>query len=202
MSERSYEAMFILNNNAANADWDATSGAVDALLKKHGATIAKSEKWDERKLAYEIKGQRRATYYLVYFMTAPTSLDAINEDLRLMENVLRYMFLALDQSIEDHIRIREEERERLAEDSRRNSLGGWGDSRRNRRGRDRRSIRSKEGEGDAAKPGEVKSGEAESSEATSAESKAGSAATAVATPPAAPATEAATPASKPPAADE
>ncbi len=151
MSERSYEAMFILNNNAASADWDATSGAVDTLLKKHGATIVKSEKWDERKLAYEIKGQRRATYYLVYFTSDPASLDGMNEDLRLTENVLRYMFLALEESIEDHVRIREEERERLAEDSRRNSLGGWGDSRRNRRGRDRRSMKGKS-EGEKAAP--------------------------------------------------
>ena len=81
MTTRSYEAMFLLDNQAAQADWDATSGVVDSILQKHGATVVQKEKWDERKLAYEIKGQRRATYYLVYFDAPPASLRGIDEDL-------------------------------------------------------------------------------------------------------------------------
>ena len=40
---------------------------VDQILEKNGAKIVQKEKWDERKLAYEIRGHKRATYYLVYF---------------------------------------------------------------------------------------------------------------------------------------
>ena len=101
MRTRSYEAMFLLDNQAAQADWDATSGKVDTILEKHGARIVQKEKWDERKLAYEIKGQRRATYYLVYFDAPPASLRGIDEDLGLSESVLRHMSLALDEPIEE-----------------------------------------------------------------------------------------------------
>ena len=139
MRTRSYEAMFLLDNQAAQADWDATSGKVDTILEKHGARIVQKEKWDERKLAYEIKGQRRATYYLVYFDAPPASLRAIDEDLGLSESVLRHMSLALDEPIEEHVKLRAEERERLAEDSRRHAMSGWGgDGARRRKGRDRR----------------------------------------------------------------
>ena len=140
MTTRSYEAMFLLDNQAAQADWDATSGVVDSILQKHGATVVQKEKWDERKLAYEIKGQRRATYYLVYFNAAPSALRAIEEDVRLSEPVLRHMAFSLDEPIEVHVQKRAEERERLAEDSRRHAMTGWGGEggRRRKGGRERR----------------------------------------------------------------
>ena len=70
MSTRKYEAMFLLDNTAATADFEGTAAQVDKILEKHGAELVQKEKWDERKLAYEIKGHRRATYYLVYFRAA------------------------------------------------------------------------------------------------------------------------------------
>jgi len=42
MSAREYEAMFLLDNQAATADFDATAGQVDAILEKHGAEIVVS----------------------------------------------------------------------------------------------------------------------------------------------------------------
>lgn len=140
---RNYEAMFLLDNQAAQADFDGTAGKVDALFERHGAKIVQKEKWDERKLAYEIKGQRRATYYLVYFSAPPAVMAGLREDIQLTEVVLRHLMLTLDEPIETHIQTRAEERERLAEDSRKQSAVGWGPGgagggrrRRDRRGRD------------------------------------------------------------------
>jgi small subunit ribosomal protein S6 len=123
---REYEAMFLLDNEAAGADFDATSGKVDAILAKHGAEIVHKEKWDERKLAYEIKGHRRATYYLVYFRSPASALREIDGDMHLNEVVLRWLPLALEEPIDAHIEKRAQEREKMAEESRRASLTGWG----------------------------------------------------------------------------
>ena len=145
MRTRNYEAMFLLDNNVASADFEAAAANADSILEKHGATIVHKEKWDERKLAYEIKGHRRATYYLVYFTSDPSAIDAVHEDVHLNEVILRHLVLVLDEPIDEHIKIRNEERERLAEDSRRNSLSGWGDSRRTRRDRPSRDSGGEEG---------------------------------------------------------
>ena len=153
MKTREYEGMFLLNNHAAQADFDATAGKVDAILEKHGASIIQKEKWDERKLAYEIKGQRRATYYLVYFSSPPSAMEKIREDLHLTEDVLRYMAFVLEEPVAEHIQKRTDERERLAEDSRRHSLSGWGGGggrrRRDRPRRDDGDRRDRGGEGGA-----------------------------------------------------
>ncbi len=135
MSTRDYEAMFLLNNDAAMADFEAAAGQVDHVLTRSGATLVRKEKWDERKLAYEIKGQRRATYYLVYF-TAPTSAIAeIRRDAQLNATILRHLILALAEPIDVHIQKRAAERERLAEESRKASLAaGFGERRGRREG--------------------------------------------------------------------
>jgi ribosomal protein S6 len=167
MTTRNYEAMFILENNAATADFEGTAGKVDEILQKHGANLVRKDKWDERKLAYEIKGHRRGTYYLVYFEAPPSSITAMNEDLGLTETVLRHMVIALDLPIDDYIDKRAAERERLAEDSRKNAIGGWGSGpRRGGRGPEPRKPRPV-AEGD--KPAEPVKAEPAKAEETKAE---------------------------------
>jgi small subunit ribosomal protein S6 len=144
MKTREYEAMFLLDNTAATEDYEGTTGKVDGILEKHGARIAHREKWDERKLAYEIRGHRRATYYLVYFEAPTGALASIREDVALTPVVLRHLAIALDEPISQHIEKRAKERELLAEDSRKSSLTGWGDRKKGREGGRGRSERSRE----------------------------------------------------------
>ncbi len=148
MRTREYEAMFLLDNTRATEDFDGTAALVDQILEKHGANIVQKEKWDERRLAYEIKGHRRATYYLVYFQAPTTALEEIDRDVNLNEAVIRHLAIALDEPIAEHVQKRTDERERLAEESRRASLSGWGERKRSSGRRDsRRSQDSDDGDG-------------------------------------------------------
>jgi small subunit ribosomal protein S6 len=140
MKTRDYEAMFLLDNDAATTDFDGTTAKVDGLIERAGGKIVKKEKWDERKLAYEIRGHRRATYYLVYFTAPATTVAELNRDAELSEQILRHLVIGLDEPIATHIELRAAERERLAEESRKASLAaGWGE---------RRGRREGEGEGE------------------------------------------------------
>src|SRR5262245_29433525 len=127
MRNREYEAMFLLDNAAGTADFEATAGVVDQLLSRHGAEIVQKEKWDERKLAYEIKGHKRAVYYLTYFRAPTDAVAKIRSDAVLNEKIIRHLIVALEEPIDVHVKKRAEERERLAEESRKASLAaGWG----------------------------------------------------------------------------
>lgn len=126
MTTRDYEAMFLLDNTQVGEDFDGAAARVDEILQKHGAEIVLKEKWDERKLAYEIKGHRRATYYLVYFRAPTRAIAEIDGDVRLNELVLRHLVMALDEPIEEHVEKRKQERERLAEETRKSSMSSWG----------------------------------------------------------------------------
>lgn len=88
-----YEGMFLLDSGRAGKDWEGARAEVEALLTKHGAEVRRSGRWDERKLAYEIKGHRRATYMLAYFDAPGGAVDAIRRDCVLSDLVLRNLIL-------------------------------------------------------------------------------------------------------------
>jgi small subunit ribosomal protein S6 len=151
MRTRDYEAMFLLDNGAAVADFDATAAVVDQILEKAGATIVQKEKWDERKLAYEIRGHKRATYYLVYFRAPVDAVGKVGADAALSDKIIRHLVVSLEEPIETHVKKRAEERERLAEESRKASLAaGWGEG-----GGDRPRRRRDDEEGGEFEGGEV-----------------------------------------------
>jgi len=62
--------MFILDSNRFGRDPDGVSGQISELIEKLGGEILVSRLWEERRLAYPIKGQRKGTYWLTYFRLA------------------------------------------------------------------------------------------------------------------------------------
>ena len=91
-----YEGMFLLDNQAVRADWSQAKSTVTELLAKHGAAVKTARRWDERPLAYAIKGRKRATYLLTYFEQDGAQVDALRHDLDIEERVLRYLILSTE----------------------------------------------------------------------------------------------------------
>jgi small subunit ribosomal protein S6 len=88
-----YEGMFLLDNQVVRADWKSAKSLIADLIKKSGGEIATLRRWDERRLAYPIRGRRRGTYYLTYFKAPPQAITAIRHEFELDERVLRYLML-------------------------------------------------------------------------------------------------------------
>jgi small subunit ribosomal protein S18 len=107
---RKYEAMILVNSSSVREDGEQVK-AVRALLENRHAKILSCEKWDERKLCYEIKGQKRAVYFLVYFDAEPSIINTLNNDIELSENFLRSLVLVFDPEMES-LSAKEQERER------------------------------------------------------------------------------------------
>lgn len=85
--DKQYEGMFLFPPGEADAAVTAARG----MIEKHQGTVLLVKKWDERKLAYEIKRQKRGLYVIVYFTAPGTALKAIERDVSLSEEVLRVM---------------------------------------------------------------------------------------------------------------
>lgn len=89
--------MFLLDNQVVRADWRQAKAAVTDTLAKHSAKVLCARRWDERKLAYPIKGRQRGTYLLAYFELADDSLNTLRRDFELDERVLRYLLMRVDE---------------------------------------------------------------------------------------------------------
>src|SRR5688572_28725277 len=97
MQERiyTYEGLFLFPQ-AAVADLQAASDHVMELLNRAGAEIISMKKWDERRLAYEVKGNKRGLYFLVFFKANGSKLHNIERDCNLSEKLLRAMITRAD----------------------------------------------------------------------------------------------------------
>ena len=93
---RAYEGLFLVDDNRASDNLQDVMDHIRGLLERHGATVGKLEKWDSRRLAFEIEGKRRGTYILGKFDGDPAQIDALKHDCQISSTVLRTMILTED----------------------------------------------------------------------------------------------------------
>lgn len=103
-----YEGMFLLDAARAAKDWAETEALVTSVLERYGARIRIKDRWDERKLAYPVKKQRRGTYLLAYFDAPASAVTEVRRDLLLTDGVLRFLILSWpsDQAVPEKIEIK------------------------------------------------------------------------------------------------
>ena len=101
MAANVYEGLFILDPNRYGRDADTVSGQIPAMIEKLGGEILVSRLWEERRLAFPIKGQRRGTYWLTYFRLDSSRLGDLRRQCQITEDILRVLFLKVDPRIVD-----------------------------------------------------------------------------------------------------
>jgi len=96
-----YEGMFILDSNRYGRDAEGVSGQIPDMIQKAGGEILVSRLWEERRLAYQINGHRKGTYWLTYFRLDGDRLAKMQRQCRLSESILRVLFVKVDPRIAD-----------------------------------------------------------------------------------------------------
>jgi len=89
--------MFLVDSSQAGADWDGIMAAIRTILEKAGAEIDSIRKWDDRRLAYEIKGKSRGTYILSYFRVDGERIQDIERSVQLSEKIMRVLILSAER---------------------------------------------------------------------------------------------------------
>jgi len=89
---RTYEGMFLFDPSVAS-QWQTAENEVARIMERAGAELIGVKKWDERRLAYEIRHRKRGCYVLTYFRASGSSIAGIERDARLSEMVLRLLVL-------------------------------------------------------------------------------------------------------------
>jgi len=98
-----YEGMFLVDSGKAASDWDGVNAAIKKILDRAEAEIVSMRKWDDRRLAYDIRTTSRGTYMLCYFKAEGQKIQGIEKDVQLSENVIRVLILSTDQMTKEDI---------------------------------------------------------------------------------------------------
>jgi small subunit ribosomal protein S6 len=96
-----YEGMFILDPGKYSRDPGGLAQQINDLIAQFGGTVLAARLWDERKLAYPIKGQKKGVYWLTYFNMPAGNLVTFERQCEITEDILRKLVLKVEDRIAD-----------------------------------------------------------------------------------------------------
>lgn len=96
-----YEGMFILDSNRYGRDSETVSQQIPAMIEKLGGEMLVSRLWEDRRLAYPIKGHRKGAYWLTYFRLDSGRLGDLRRQCQITDDIVRVLFLKVEPRIVD-----------------------------------------------------------------------------------------------------
>ncbi|EKD49629.1 MAG: 30S ribosomal protein S6 [uncultured bacterium] len=92
-----YELMYIISPKVAEEDMRPLTDQIQEMVKSAGGKIIEEVIWGKKKLAYPIKQFRHGYYYILHFELDPEELKKFNDNLKLVNEILRHLTIKLDK---------------------------------------------------------------------------------------------------------
>lgn len=91
-----YELAVVVN---AKIEDDARAEVIEkvkALVARFGGNVVDVDEWGKKRLAYEIQKMKEGYYYFIHFESDSTVPSEIEQRIRIMDNVMRYLCIRQD----------------------------------------------------------------------------------------------------------
>jgi small subunit ribosomal protein S6 len=92
-----YECVLIARNDVTQQQVEGIVDGIASQLETDGGMIMKREYWGLRGLAYRIKKNHKGHYMLIGLDAKPASVNEMERQLRLNEDILRFLTLSVDK---------------------------------------------------------------------------------------------------------
>jgi small subunit ribosomal protein S6 len=92
-----YESVFIARQDISPAQAEALADTFTGILKERGGDVTKREYWGLRSISYRIKKNRKGHYILLNVDAPPAAVHEMERNMRLNEDVLRFMTVRVDE---------------------------------------------------------------------------------------------------------
>ena len=93
-----YELALVVSAKIEDDARTATVEKAKDYIVRAGGTVTEVEDWGKKKLAYEIQHMTEAFYYFIQFEAEATVPAAVEQDVRIMDNVLRFLCVRKDEA--------------------------------------------------------------------------------------------------------
>lgn len=92
-----YELGIVLAPTLSEEEKVASLEKVKELVARFGGEVTKVDDWGKRRLAYEIDKIKEGFYYFIEFNANGDAPAEIESRIRIMESVIRYLTIRLDE---------------------------------------------------------------------------------------------------------
>ena len=93
-----YELALVLSAKIEDEERAAMVEKVQAMITTAGAAITNVDEWGKKQLAYEIQKMREGFYYFIQFDANADVPAQLEENVRIMDNVLRFLCVRADEA--------------------------------------------------------------------------------------------------------
>lgn len=93
-----YESLFIINPALDETEVGNIVGKVEELIKKGGGEVVKVDNWGKKKLAYEVKKQKKGYYILINFRIKPGAISELERTLKITDPIIKFLIIRIDES--------------------------------------------------------------------------------------------------------
>lgn len=87
-----YEVMFLIGQSTA-ANLSGVLEHINHIVERSAGEVVAMQKWDERRLAYEIDKQKRGLYILLYVKLTGEAVAGFERDCNLSEMIMRTLII-------------------------------------------------------------------------------------------------------------
>ena len=91
-----YELALVLSAKIEDEERAAMVEKVQAMITTAGAAITNVDEWGKRRFAYEIQKMKEGFYYFIHFEAESTVPAELEQRIRIMDHVLRYLCVRQD----------------------------------------------------------------------------------------------------------
>ena len=92
-----YELTVVISAKLEDEARLATLEKVKDMITRFGGTVTNVNDWGKKKLAYDIQKMSEAFYYFIQFDAASDAPAKLEQDVRIMDNVLRFLCVRKDE---------------------------------------------------------------------------------------------------------
>ena len=92
-----YELALVVNARIEDDARTATVEKAKGYITRFGGTVTEVEEWGKKKLAYEIQHMSEGYFYFIQFEAETTAPAQIEQRVRIMDNVLRFLVVKKDE---------------------------------------------------------------------------------------------------------
>lgn len=92
-----YENIIIMNAAISDEEAEAAVTKIKDLVTSQGGEVLKVDVWGRRKLAYEIKKQKKGLYVLLIYKTPSATVKKLEDFYKVFDAVLKYMVVKLEK---------------------------------------------------------------------------------------------------------
>ncbi|MBD5540214.1 MAG: 30S ribosomal protein S6 [Lachnospiraceae bacterium] len=93
-----YELAVVVSAKIEDDERAATIEKVKAYIERFGGTVTNVDEWGKKRLAYDIQKMKEAFYYFIQFDAEASVPYEVENSVRIMENVIRYLCVRQDEA--------------------------------------------------------------------------------------------------------